>query len=195
MADLSQAARFLELLDEEESFTFQTFRDSKAWGDAGGYPKVLHGKLGEHQEELVRLNELGAGIFVMVNAGDGVVHDGAKSCRTAANVVRVRAVFVDLDGAPLQPILDSKERPDWIVQSSPGRWHAYWRVNDCRKERFRIMQLALIRKFKGDPSVTDLPRVMRVPGFLHCKQAPPFTAQLYLPDQYDMLSEGCHDAA
>ena len=34
---------------------------------------------------------------------------------------------------------------------------------------FRSAQKALIEKFSSDPSVHDLPRVMRLPGFIHCK--------------------------
>lgn len=38
--------------------------------------------------------------------------------------------------------------------------------------KFRPLQHALANKFGGDPSVCDLPRVMRLPGFIHQKRAP-----------------------
>jgi hypothetical protein len=65
-------------------------------GECGGatrFPRVLHGELDDHAGALVRLNEAGADIFVMINAGDGVVHARANTCRTTENVTRVRAMF------------------------------------------------------------------------------------------------------
>ena len=122
----------------------------------------------------------------MVNAGDGIVHPGEKTCRTAANVTRIRALFIDLDGAPLEPVLNAGRLPDWVVQSSPGRWHAYFAVDDCPIERFSDIQRALADRFAGDRNVADTPRVMRVPGFFHCK-AEPFLSKLYLPTEYNQI--------
>ena len=79
--------------------------------------------------------------------------------------------------------------PDWVVRSSPGRWHAYWRVIDCPLDQFSLIQSALAVKFGGDPSVKDLPRVMRLPGFVHLKHEP-FVSQLYLPEQYHLIING-----
>ncbi|MBK7742771.1 MAG: hypothetical protein IPI40_03355 [Betaproteobacteria bacterium] len=124
--------------------------------------------------------------FVMVNAGDGEVKPGSNTCRTAANVVQVRALFVDLDGPPITPVLTSSLPPDWVVQSSPDRWHAYWKVQDCALGAFTAAQSALAIKFGGDPAVKDLPRVMRVPGFVH-RKVTPFTSELYLPPDYPKL--------
>ena len=187
MTSLDTAARFLALLDSADDFTFQTFPDPE--GESRPWPRVLHGSLDGHAGELVALNEQGAGIFVMVNAGDGVTHPGSKTCRTAANVTRVRALFVDLDGAPIAPVLTSALPPDWVVQSSPDRWHAYWRVDDCPLDQFASAQAALAAQFHGDPSVKDLPRVMRIPGFLH-RKGEPFLSELYLPAEYHRIPGG-----
>ena len=191
--DLACASRFLELLDDAGGFTFQTFLDSDRFRDsdvgirsAAECPRVLHGSLDQHARQLTALNEQGAGIFVMVNAGDGVVHAGANSCRATPSVIQVRALFLDLDGAPLAPVLISALAPDWVVQSSPGRWHAYWKVEDCPLDAFSAAQTALAGKYEGDSSVKDLPRVMRVPGFVH-RKADPFTSELWLPSHYPAL--------
>jgi hypothetical protein len=197
--NLEDARRFLHALDPAGIFTFQTFLDADVFRDAdigiqsaAERPRVLHGSLDDHAEKLTALNDQGAGIFVMVNAGDGVIKPGAKTCRTAANVQRVRAVFVDLDGAPIAPVLESALPPDWVVRSSPGRWHAYWRVDDCPLERFESMQTALAVKFDGDTTVKDLPRVMRIPGFLHQK-AEPFRSELWEPARYREVMEMSHE--
>ena len=167
--DIPMAESFLHILDPEGEFTFQVFPESK---DSTTRPKVLHGTLAEYADALVEANKQGSGIFVMVNKGDGITHEGVKSCRTAANVVSVRAVFVDLDGAPLGPVLDFGLLPTMVVSSSPDRWHAYWLISDCPLETFGPTQQRLAAMFNGDPSVSDLPRVMRLPGFYHLKGEP-----------------------
>ena len=177
--NLQMAERFLKPLDPRGIYTFQTFDDSEAKRPA--LSRVLHGTFEQHKVELSRLNAAGAGIFVMVNEGDGVVHEGYKTCRTRASVVAVRALFVDLDGAPLDPVLRSLP-PDIIVESSAGRWHAYWLVRDVPLKDFELRQKQIAAKFGGDTKVCDLPRVMRVPGFFHQKHEPSFMSRLVRPE-------------
>ena len=65
--DRGEVVEFLRLLDPTAmQFTFQTFREK---GDSNSeiFPRIIHaGKLGELRKE----HELGAGIFVSVNATD-----------------------------------------------------------------------------------------------------------------------------
>lgn len=164
--NLKAADAFLRTIDPEGVFTFQTFHDSIK----GGGGRVLHGTLAQHQHALMRLNEDGHGVYVMINKGDGIVHSNAKTCRTAANVVETRAMFIDLDGAPLTPVLPY--RPHIIVESSPDRWHAYWLTRNLPLTDFKPVQQQLAQKFDADPKVCDLPRVMRLPGFWHQKDTP-----------------------
>ena len=156
----ANAAQFLALLGDKH--TFQTFDDSG--GKDRKLSRVLHGTLAQHADSLAALNARGAGVFVMVNEGDGMG-------RKAVNVRRVRALFVDLDGAPLEPVQASKLKAHCIVESSPGRWHAYWLVSDCSLQEFKPLQKTLAARFDGD-KVNDLCRVMRVPGFNHRKNIP-----------------------
>lgn len=176
-AVLRDAARFLKCLDPEAtSFTFQTFDDNKerakAWKAAnpksGGDPKytrVLNGTLADHGAELVRFNALGAGIYVTINETD-------LKGRKGQNIVRVRAVFVDLDGAPLDPVIANGHTPHIVTETSSGKWHVFWRVADMPLDQFGPVQEALAAKFNSDASVHDLSRVMRLPGFEHRKGAP-----------------------
>lgn len=175
--DLDIAGKFLSMFDYEcdGTFTFQTFDDDKQRSvenkQLRGYDpfaKVFHGELKEHQRTLQQMQQNRVGVFVMINHGDGVVHEGKKTCRTAANVTAVRALWVDLDGSPLDPVLAAYP-PDIVVESSPGRWHGYWLTNDCPLEDFSPRQKQIATKFNGDKSVSDLPRVMRLPGFWHQK--------------------------
>lgn len=170
--DLIEARRFLDLLDPVGTFTFQTFADKKSSSGGGRLNCVLHGSFDDHTEHLADLNRQGAGIFVMVNEGNGVVHPGNKTCRTAKNIIRVRCAFVDLDGSPLEPVLKAPLQPSIVVESSLNRWHAYWQIKDCPLEQFKLLQIALAEKYDGDLAVNDLCRVMRLPGFFHKKNDP-----------------------
>jgi len=156
-----QAHRFLNQLDAEaEAFTFQTFDDTQA--KRRELARITHGALDDVAAELDNLQQQRAGVFVTVAATDG-------KGRQAHNIKRVRAVFVDLDGAPLKPVLEAGLAPHIVCESSRGRFHAYWLTDDCPLDQFERVQRALARRFGGDPSVHDLPRVMRLPGFRHFK--------------------------
>lgn len=163
-ANLDEAQNFLEVLAPDGAATFQTF-DDDGERKRKDLAHVIHGSLDECALRLQRLNTAGAGVFVTVNETDG-------KGRTAENVVRVRALFVDLDGAPIEPVRDGPLVPHLVVESSPGRWHAYWIVAGCELGDFRALQQGLIARFGGDKACVDLPRVMRLPGFWHQKAAP-----------------------
>ncbi len=169
--DLDEARRFVDLLAPGEPVTLQTFSDRKPKGP-DPLAKIMHGRLEEHAGRLAALNGEGAGVFVCVNATNG-------RGRQAKNVTRVRALFVDLDGAPIAPVLalPAYLRPHIVVESSPGKWHCYWIVIDCALDRFKPIQQALAARFNGDASVHDLPRVLRVPGYLH-RKAEPFRTRI-----------------
>lgn len=122
--DLAHAQAFLTALDEgSESWSFQTFADDKKSGNRE-LIRLLHGSLDTHGATLAQLNECGAGIFVTVNKTD-------EKGRKKGNITRIRALFVDLDGAPIEPVLSADPLPSIVVESSSGRFHAYWRVADC----------------------------------------------------------------
>jgi putative DNA primase/helicase len=166
-ANKKEAARFLKALDPEATFfTFQTFDDDKERKNAE-LTLIIHGTVDEFYDELARLNDQGAGVFVTVNETDG-------RGRTADNIVRVRALFEDLDGSPIEPILTDAEmpQPQIVVESSPGRWHAYKLITCIEKEDFSRLQKTLSERYNSDKKVHDLPRVMRLPGFVHRKGEP-----------------------
>lgn len=171
---VQEAETFLELLAEGEPCTFQTFDDTKA--KQKKLNKILHGDLSYHSKQLNLLNQHGAGVFVMVNAGD-------LKGRKTENVLRVRASFVDLDGSPIKPVLEAPLQPHIVIESSPDRFHAYWFVDDILNQEFSAVQQMLARRFDGDMLVKDLPRVMRLPDFLHQKHEPYLTRILHINEQ------------
>ena len=121
--------------------------------------KKLTGTVEDVEARLVNYQSQGAGAFFQVN-GKGRGGEGVES---------IRAVFLDLDGSPLEPVLRAVKEgdvatPNAIVQSSEGRYHVYWLVDDCEVGLFRRVQKALIHEWDGDPQIHNLDRVMRVPG-------------------------------
>ena len=161
--NLAEARRFIKHMvgRTDAPITLQTFDDAPA---KRSLARVLHGTIDQHAAQLSSLQREGAGVFWMVNAGD-------FNGRSEDNVTAVRFLFADLDGARLEPIREAL-KPHAVIESSPGRWHVYYRVADCPKHRFKSLQSAIARRFGSDPSVCDLPRVMRVPGFSHMKGDP-----------------------
>ena len=161
--DQNMAQRFLTLLDEgAESFTFQTFDDNKG-RKLKSLTRVLHGTLMQHFDELAQLNQAGAGIFAVINE---------TNCRgrKAEDIVRTRAVWQESDDVewtgrlPLEPQIE--------VESSPGKYHRYLLVEGLSKEEHAAIMRVMVSKFGSDPNATDLSRVLRLPGFDHCKGAP-----------------------
>lgn len=131
---------------------------------------VIQGKYGSISHRLEKKNSAGANICIMVNEGDG-------KGRKAENVVKVRSLFIDLDGPPMEPAA-MLLKPHIVVESSPGKYHLYWKVSDCPLDRFTPLQRAIAQQFGGDTSCTDLARVLRVPGFFHQKGEPVLTRLL-----------------
>lgn len=164
MVNRQEAKRFLHALTSDTQFTFQTFDDDKSQ-KREHLNRIRHGSFDQHAALLEELNDGGSGVYVTVNRTDG-------KGRLIENVVAVRALFVDLDGASVDPVLDYEPKPHIIVESSPGKWHAYWLVVGMPLDRFEGAQRRLAEMFEGDTAVVDLPRVMRLPGFMHRKGEP-----------------------
>jgi putative DNA primase/helicase len=97
LPNLDQSQNFLECLDcNATTWTFQTFDDNAERKDKS-LARIFNGTLDEHAAELTRLQQRGAGVFVTVNETDG-------KGRKRENIAKVRAFFLDLDGAPLEPV-------------------------------------------------------------------------------------------
>jgi hypothetical protein len=186
--NLGSALSFLNLLSAHVGlgkFTFQTFDDSDQ--KRRHLIRVLHGCLAENGEQLTILNNQGAGVFVTVNLTDG-------TGRTHKNVRQIRAIFLDLDGALLAPVLAFGLKPHIVIESSPGKWHAYWLVVDIALDQFTPLQKAIAARFGGDTKISDLPRVMRLPGFLHRKAAPFQTRIVQMDGREPYSADEVHNA-
>lgn len=164
LSEFQQAYDFIYLITghSDSPVVFQTVGDSEEFKGNQKLKRVIGGSFVEKANYINYLNNEGAGIFLTINETTG----GRKK----DDVTRIRAVWVDLDGSPLDPILGCNPQPHIIVESSPGKYHAYWLVNEVSVAEFSSIQTALAKKFNGDPAVKDPSRVMRLPGFFHRKK-------------------------
>lgn len=130
-----------------------------------GAPGILHATFERACPILQRKNQEGFGIFFMVNQGDG-------QGRKGVNVKRVRALFADLDDdRGREGFFNFALEPHAIIETSPGKFHQYWLVDNVQLEEFSIYQKRIAKTLGTDVNICDLPRVMRAPGFLHQKGA------------------------
>jgi len=156
-----QADEFFDAMRIRQ-ITFQTF-DDKDKRKLKALGRILHGSHLEVTEALKTLNRRGAGIYFMVNEGNGFG-------RSTECVTGIRFYFADLDGTPL--LEEYPLEPSAIISTSPGRYHLYWRLDHAPKESFTHYQTKLADLLGSCHKVIDLPRVLRVPGYFHMKQDP-----------------------
>ena len=171
--DLRAAREYLARLtgSADTPCTWQTFGE----GAHAGQPslaRVMHGPLDKVAAGLASANGRGAGVFVTVAQTD-------LRGRRSENVTGLRALFADCDaGEPPAEVRAQFPRPHAIVRSAAGP-HYYWRLRDGEAlDGFEAAQAAIAEALGSDPKVKDLPRVMRVPGFLHRKGTTPIMVTL-----------------
>ncbi len=156
--DITASKCFIQALGNP--INFRTFSDK------GKNKTQLNRKLADEfdalKEQLVYLNNEGAGIFVIIN------ERGQADC----DITKIRAVFADFDGTPIPH--EFGLQPSIIVQSSiAGKIHVYWLIEgDFPVAQFKPVQQAIAHKYRSDLKVCNPSRVMRLPGFIHNKNEP-----------------------
>ncbi|KQO18709.1 DNA-primase RepB domain-containing protein [Paenibacillus sp. Leaf72] len=58
---------------------------------------------------------------------------------------------------------------DTMIVETKNGYHIYWVIQGGSVSKFVPIQKALAKKFSSDPMITNLSRVMRIPGFYHMK--------------------------
>lgn len=136
------------------------------------------GSLAEIWPTLQTYSANGYGIFCTISALDG-------NGQELPNVQYIRAHMVDLDNTLTAAA--NYERAvaagaSFAVQTSPGKFHVYWKVEPYTgNEFFTVIQRKLAQLYDGDTKVIDATRVMRVPGFIHQKGDPILVTGWQLP--------------
>lgn len=128
--------------------------------------RSFHGRLGDVLPDLAEAQRRGCGVYVAVNATDG---DGRK----ASNMSFARAVFLDLDGAPLP--VTWPVHPDLVLHSSSvdgtDKFQAWWMLKPTDDwDRWTRVQRAMAMRFGGDLKCCITTQVARLAGFWHLKR-------------------------
>jgi hypothetical protein len=117
--------------------------------------------------ELEALNDNGAAIYVAVNEFNGQ--------RKISNLLKVRGVHADLDGATKQQLQRLRETlpPTIAIQSSVAeKQHWYWLLAEGETldgESAKAINQRLV-ELGADPAAVDVARLLRLPGFRHMKR-------------------------
>ncbi len=118
--------------------------------------------------ELKKQNELDMCISFSVNGG------GRNNKEVIASG-KCQAQFMEMDDYSLEvqlAIINAFELRPSIVVKTRKSLHAYWLLEDGDINNFRNVQNKFIEVFGSDPNIKDESRVMRLPGFYHCKKDP-----------------------
>ncbi|XZI58837.1 phage/plasmid primase, P4 family [Clostridium perfringens] len=185
--DLSEARRFLECFCKAECsdgticdskgnelkgsenscgrINIRIFSDKKGTGFKG---KNLSFNMKDFQSKskiLMAHNEANRGIFFVVNSGGN----------SDRKINKINAQFFECDTLSLEEQLENISKfplePSIIVQTKKSL-HVYFLIKNGKVEKFRDIQKKLAKHFNGDGSCINESRVMRVPGFYHCKEEP-----------------------
>jgi hypothetical protein len=112
-------------------------------------------------------------VYLTVNA----LAPGVRT-RTRGSVRAIRHVFLDADRDGQQVLRAIGARadlppPSYVLHSSPGRVHVFWRVRDFGIEHVERLQKQLARELGTDPAATPCTQTTRLPGLNNVKRAVP----------------------
>jgi putative DNA primase/helicase len=149
---------------ENDDICFRVFSDRKA-----EEPEYKGNKYTEQLKNIDTLlptlkqhNKKNRGVFFVINSGG----------HSDSDITRINAQFVEMDSGSFkeqQAKIDAFPLPPSIIVKTRKSLHCYWLMKDAKVSRFREIQLRLVKRFDGDPMCQNESRVLRLPGFFHCK--------------------------
>lgn len=141
------------------------FSDKKGTGFKGKNLSFNMKDFHSKSKILMAHNEANRGIFFVVNSGGN----------SDRKINKINAQFFECDTLSLEEQLENISKfplePSIIVQTKKSL-HVYFLIKNGKVEKFRDIQKKLAKHFNGDGSCINESRVMRVPGFYHCKEEP-----------------------
>lgn len=157
--------RFLQVFSREGEINLRIFSDRKGTSFKGKNIsfniKDFHSKI----ELLKSHNRAKRGIFFVVNPGG----------HSDKSINGINAQFFECDDLTIEEQLENIKKfplePSIIVQTRKSL-HVYFLIEQGKVENFRRIQEKLVEVFKGDRNCINESRVMRIPGFYHCKEEP-----------------------
>lgn len=153
------------IFNPDDTVCLRIFDDRKEGIFTGAKMSVEAGKFFAVESTLKEHNKQHHGIFFVVNSGG----------QTDDSITRINAQFVEMDDKTFeeqQARIDAFPLPPSMIIRTRKSLHTYWFVKDAKVAKFRPIQKALVQYFGGDPACVNESRVMRLPGFYHCKKDP-----------------------
>ena len=154
------------LFDAEETVCFRVFDDRKSGSFSGAKISCECGKYTTVEGELRAHNAMNRGVFFVVNYGGQDDH----------SIRRINAQFVEMDDDSFEEQekrINAFPLPPSMIIRTRRSYHVYWFMDgSAAVENFRRVQKLLVNHFRGDPMCVNESRVMRLPGFYHCKENP-----------------------
>jgi len=145
----------------------------------------------DFQRWLRFLNKERYEIYVSMNA----VREDAFG-RKKSDIALIRHVYLDFDKDGTQAVRNMVARtgmpkPNHLIESSPGKWQAVWRVDGFQPSAAEELMRGMVREFGADPAAVDSARVLRLPGFFNHKYETPhfipiqnLSTEIYTPGQF-----------
>ena len=148
-----------------ERICLRVFDDKKAGTFKGAKLETTLSGLPGLMDTLKKHNGQNRGIYFVVNYGG---HEDAE-------ISRINAQFMECDELSLDEQLNQIEafplEPSLIIKTRKSL-HTYWLIKDGDVAAFRRVQKRLAVQFHGDKTCVNESRVLRLPGFYHCKEEP-----------------------
>jgi hypothetical protein len=124
-----------------------------------------------------------------------------RGSRTRDAVSQIRHVFVEADHDGPEVLSRIAVRrdlpsPSYVLHSSPGRIHVFWKVTGFDADSVEALQKLLAVQLGTDPAATPCTQTTRVPGFFNHKRQPPHlvtvdyldTNRAYMPSDFPRAS-------
>lgn len=166
------------LFNPDDRVCLRIFDDKKRGIFKGQKLETEAGRFMSLMPNLMEHNAKERGIFFVVNYGG----------QEDSEIKRINAQFVEMDDKSFEEqkaLIDGFPLPPSMIIRTRKSLHTYWFMRQgAEVSRFRTVQKALISYFGGDRSVVNESRVMRLPGFNHCKADPvPVECILFHPER------------
>ena len=126
----------------------------------------------------------------------------ARRSRTRDAIKAIRHVFLDADHDGPNVLAQVADRddlpaPSYVLTSSPGRFHIFWRVTGFDSYGVEALQKQLARELGTDAAATSATQTTRVAGFHNQKYDTPYTItiaygdldRVFTPNEFPVVRE------
>ena len=180
--DREAAVRFLRLAYEPTDWVAVFLKSYDSGRVTQRVGPVLCASHERFQRWLLAMNAHRFNVYVSVNA----VAAG-KRARTRDSMASIRHVFLeaDHDGDDVLARVHARSDlppPSFVLHSSPGRVHLFWRATGFDGTYVERLQKQLASELDADPAATPITQTTRLPGFLNHKHQLPHVVTIEYRD-------------